>query len=383
MRKLLLLTLVVVALSHPDLAVLAQNSCPGNLIQNGTFTNGIVLAGSGGSMPPSQIANWSSASQTPQISNTPGCGNNGFISMWGNQAVGEAIKQTLSTPLVAGKTYRFSACVRWPNNNPALPQYVRFKVRASNGALPNYTSPGAVIGVIGQTPSTPSPSGLGITATNWTTVTLQDWTATGNFNTITINPENASSANNPLFVSWGQIDNVCLTEVVSNPCVLDPGMIAAGNTFARRATLAQTFTPTQNGSLSQITHGLQSISGVANYDLLVTTTTSGGLPTWAGGSYNVPGVLYQATGVTIFSTMAMVNGVVPIPAGQQPHLTAGTKYAFILIPGTPTTGDMAWRGNSSAGSYANGSAYELNGTTWSVPATGPKDHGFKLNGLCP
>jgi hypothetical protein len=171
--------------------------------------------------------------------------------------------------------------------------------------------------------------------------------------------------------------------VASSACVLDPGMVAASNTFARRATLAQTFTPTQSGSLTTITHGLETISGsVTNYDLLVTTTT-GGLPSWTGGPYIPPNVLLAMTGVTIFSTSGLVNGSVPIPAGQQPHLIAGTQYALILIPGAPAAGFMAWRGNSGAGSYPNGSAYELNGTTWTVPGTGPKDHGFKLDGQCP
>jgi hypothetical protein len=169
-------------------------------------------------------------------------------------------------------------------------------------------------------------------------------------------------------------------KVISHPCVLDPGMVAAGNTFARRPNaLAQTFTPTQSGTLTQITHGLQSISTITSYDLLITTTT-GGKPTWSGGPYTT-GVLYKATGVTVFSTSAMVNGMVPISPGLQ--LTAGTLYALVLVPGPPANGDMAWRGNSSAGSYPAGSAYELNGAVWSVPGTGPKDHGFKLNGTCP
>jgi hypothetical protein len=175
---------------------------------------------------------------------------------------------------------------------------------------------------------------------------------------------------------------VC-TRIPPSPCVLDPGMVAAGNTFARRVTLAQTFTPTQSGSLTTITHGLETITGsVANYNLLVTTTV-GGLPSWTGGSITTPNVLLAMTGVAVFSNSAQVNGVVPIPANQQPHLNAGTLYALILIPGAPTSGFMAWRGNSSAGSYPNGSAYELNGTTWTVPGTGPKDHGFKLDGQCP
>jgi hypothetical protein len=108
---------------------------------------------------------------------------------------------------------------------------------------------------------------------------------------------------------------------------------------------------------------------------LVTTTTSGGLPTWTGGSYSGPNILYSKTGLTIFSGNPP-SAVVPIMSGA-PTLQAGTRYALILIPASPT-GSMAWRGNSSASSYVNGSAYELNGATWSVPGVGPKDHGFKI-----
>jgi hypothetical protein len=167
-------------------------------------------------------------------------------------------------------------------------------------------------------------------------------------------------------------------------CVLDPGMLDARITFARRVTLAQTFIATRDGSLTQIIHGLQTIptvSTVTSYDLLVTTTTPFGLPTWTGGSTGT--VLYKATGlgVSTMATSGVVNGVVTIPSGQEPQLTGGTKYALILVPASPT-GLMYWRGNSSTASYPGGSAYELNGTTWSVPGIGPKDHGFMLNGLC-
>ena len=64
------------------------------------------------------------------------------------------------------------------------------------------------------------------------------------------------------------------------------------------------------------------------------------------------------------------------------EVNAGTRYAIILIPGAPANGKMYWRGNSGASTYPKGSAYELNGATWVVPATGPKDHGFRLGGAC-
>jgi hypothetical protein len=172
--------------------------------------------------------------------------------------------------------------------------------------------------------------------------------------------------------------------VPSQPCVLDPGMTAAHNTFARRpAALAQTFTPAQSGKLTQITHGLQSLAGsITDYDLLITTTL-GGLPKWNGGAFGSPDVLYAGTSLTTFANSGIVNGTVSIPALLQPYLNAGTQYALVIIPRNPATGTMNWRGNSGAGTYPTGSAYELNGTVWSVPAIGPKDHGFRLNGTCP
>lgn len=196
-----------------NLNVLPRYACAGNLIRNGDFTSGIKVVGNG-SIPSSLVDHWSGAFESPQIVNATGCGNNGYVSMWGNQVVGEAIRQTLTAPLVPGRRYRLSACVRWlKSNNAALPQYVRFKVRASDGPLPSYTSPAAVIGIIGQSPSTPTPTGLGITSTGWAKVILQDWVATGSYNTITINPENNNAVNDGTTVSWGQIDNVCLEDV--------------------------------------------------------------------------------------------------------------------------------------------------------------------------
>jgi hypothetical protein len=45
----------------------------------------------------------------------------------GNKTVGEAMQQTLSASIQTGHKYRLSACVKWLNNNPVLPQYVRFQ----------------------------------------------------------------------------------------------------------------------------------------------------------------------------------------------------------------------------------------------------------------
>ena len=118
------------------------------------------------------------------------------MQMWGNQVVGESIKQSLpGLGFQAGRTYRVTVCYRWLDNNPILPQYVRFRLAASGPAPTNYPPLGGYA-VIGVTPNTSN--------TNWTTYTFPDWTPTSNAYWITVNPENDSFANDGNFVSWGR-----------------------------------------------------------------------------------------------------------------------------------------------------------------------------------
>ena len=224
----------------PAVALLPPASC--NLIKNGDFSNGVIVVGNG-NFPPSTVPNWVSAFQTPQVTSAPGCGGNaGFIRMWGNKGVGEAIAQT-NVPIQQNHTYKLSACVKWSNNNSALPPYVRFNVRASNGPLATYTTvtAGAQIGIMGDPSNTPSIPPPGIVSPQWTLVTLANWTANQSYNTITINPENNNTASNGTLVSWGDIDNICLQDL-KKPCpALDPD-------FALTATL-----PSGNASSFQVT----------------------------------------------------------------------------------------------------------------------------------
>lgn len=272
---------------------------------------------------------------------------------------------------------------------------IRAKSFSSNDQALVANPPTGFTSMTAAASTNPSPAGLSCTVSEnngnpLPTVTTAGCTSGRAYWTTTFSPTTPSAppvnSTVPLAVQIPVNGTVPVTVTntlkCTDPCMLDSGMVSATFTAPRRITLAQTFTPAQTGTLTQITHGLQNISTVQSYDLLV-TTTNGGLPSWTGGSYTSSNVLLAMTGLTIFSNSGMVNAVVPIPSGQQPHLTAGTQYALILIPGPPATGNMAWRGNALASSYPNGSAYELNGTTWSVPGIGPKDHGFKLDGLCP
>jgi hypothetical protein len=190
--------------------------CPGNILKNGDFTSFTLAANNAGNgnFPPSSVSNWTTSSRTPQIANVAGCDKKpGHIRMWGNKGVGESISQT-GLSIKKGYTYRLSACVKWPNT-PQLPQYVRVNVRASNG-LPSYTATGSTtptIGIIGDPSNTPSISPPGIISQSWTTITLADWTATADFDTVTFNPENDFSDDDGAKTSWVHLDDVCLVEV--------------------------------------------------------------------------------------------------------------------------------------------------------------------------
>jgi flagellar hook capping protein FlgD len=192
----------------------AQSFCRGNFVSNGDFVTGRVT----GSMPsPGAVADWSALTATPQVVDD-GCHEPGAIQMWGNLAVGESIQQQLpGTGFQAGRRYRITVCYRWLNVNPDLPQYVRFRLTAS-GSAPSAYPPTASYDVIGTTPNTSS--------TGWISYTLPDWTAPNNASWITVNPENDLAINDGNYVSWGQIDNICITEL---PCgIIDNGDFVTG-----------------------------------------------------------------------------------------------------------------------------------------------------------
>ena len=186
-----------------DICIQEVDPCPGNVVSNGGFALGNVP----GSMPSASVDDWTRSTGTPQVVSAMGCDDPGLIQMWGNQVVGESIQQTVT--FKKNHTYRISLCYRWiPTSNPVLPMYVRFKLRASNGSVAFGSCATATCDVIGITPTTSSNA--------WLKVTLPDWVAPKNFDTLTINPENDSTMNHPDFVSWGQIDNVCIRDI--SPC---------------------------------------------------------------------------------------------------------------------------------------------------------------------
>jgi PKD repeat protein len=176
------------------------NSCPGNLVTNGDFTNGLTA----GPMPaPGAASNWSRAYSSPDVNTGAGCQDAGFIGMWGNMnpSIGEGLQQTLANPLVSGKTYLVSLCVKWAND-PNKQPYANFRVRASTSQLTSWGTANTV-GLAGP-----------INTTNWTPVNFI-WTAPtgGPYPVLTINVENNETLNHGSKTSYGHIDNVCIQEL--------------------------------------------------------------------------------------------------------------------------------------------------------------------------
>src|SRR5690606_11422243 len=142
--------------------------------------------------PAGSVAGWLQADNTPQVL-ADGCDTPGSVLMWGNEVVGESILQPLGAGAFQfGKTYRITVCVRRFDNNPNLPQHVRFRFRVSNSFVPLYGVEKANgVAVVGRTPNTAS--------TAWQTFTLPDWTANGDYDTLIVNPENDHAVNDGNF----------------------------------------------------------------------------------------------------------------------------------------------------------------------------------------
>lgn len=168
----------------------ARAQCPG-IVSNGDFANG--------------LQDWETLTNSPQL-NGNGCNATNSLQMWGNQAVGESVKQELpGGGFLAYHTYRITVSYRWLDINPTAQDLVRVRFAAS-GTEPTGYPPVAQYPLIGLTPDTSS-------TTSCDTYTFPDWTPTTNMPWLTINPENDSMVNDGALVSWAQIDDICIEDV--------------------------------------------------------------------------------------------------------------------------------------------------------------------------
>ncbi|MCC7245885.1 MAG: DNRLRE domain-containing protein [Saprospiraceae bacterium] len=187
---------------RPRLTVTYIVDCPCekefNLVQNGSFSEGFSQGnlGTGGT-----LSNWQTVSATPQVISHDSCYDAGAIQMWGNQVVGESVGQTVN--FVAGKQYKVQFCGMWM---PTVQDNVRIRFRASNGAPGSYNACSGTCDEIFLSP---------VMGTSWNTFTSPVWTATQNFNYLTVSIWNDFAINDGAYVSWARVDDICISVVDS------------------------------------------------------------------------------------------------------------------------------------------------------------------------
>jgi PKD repeat protein len=316
----------LVSIQSPSIA--QGNDCPGNLVANGNFRNGLVAGplGAGGA-----VSNWTLAYGSPDVSVS---GHDpGSVGMWGNLTVGEGLQQNLGgSGLVSGKTYLVSLWVKW-GYDPNKQSYAKFKVRASTNPL---TSPqgGHTIGLTGH-----------ITGPAWQPVSFT-WTAPGTFSFLTISVENDLSNPNGSDTSYGSVDDICIREA-----------------------------PTPDFSATTACQGQPTAF----------TSTAAGATSWnwnfgdgASSSQQNPTHLYASAGT--FNVMLCVNGttncitkpVVVNPTPPVPVITGPSTYCGNLT-GTysvPATGGVSYSWNVTNGTFNGPSNGNSVNVTWAGTGTG-------------
>ncbi len=264
--------------------------CPGNLVKNPGFNNGLIPGelGAGGAS-----ANWTAAALTPDVTTGVYCCDPGGIQMWGSQDVGEAICQAITfTP---GKTYSVSfSAIFYPDPTLTTP-YVQFGFYANNGCVDPFPTNCATCETIGISQQ--------ITNTYCTTYTLPAWSPVAGGNTLIIK---ALNANNYPLISFGRIDNICIIECdstdlgggltgffpfngITNAPLSQSVTDATGtaNGTGTNITFVQNSTAHFNGSSSKIdatahTRGVTTAVSVVAW--VNTTETLNGQ--WVAGQYN-------------------------------------------------------------------------------------------------
>jgi hypothetical protein len=170
--------------------------CSNNILLDGGFQN---LTASGSNISSSSTP-WQPGFKTPQWSNTiqPAC-DKGVVSMWGNKTVGESIFQTGLTIAPGCYTVKFTA--RFVNPT-SLSTFVRLKFATvlASGA-PAYDPPGV--------------ASVNISSTSWESYSFTF--TTGAATTVNLHPENDYTQNDGAYVSWIQLDNICIEKCCKIP----------------------------------------------------------------------------------------------------------------------------------------------------------------------
>lgn len=167
--------------------------CPGNILLDGGFEK--LTVGNQGNIT-ANPSSWSPASKTPQWNNGEGVCNKGFISMWGNQhpSAHESVKQKFNQP--PGK-YKGKFVARF-RNQVANSTQVNLQISINNV-------------VVNSAP---------ITSTSWGCYDIPEFTAPAGSQgaDLVLRASNQHNQNNGAFVSWIDVDSICLEKVPDCNC---------------------------------------------------------------------------------------------------------------------------------------------------------------------
>lgn len=159
-------------------------NCANNIFKDGGFEK--LSVGAQGNITASS-GPWTVNTRSPQWHAGAAACNNGFIAMWGNKVVGESVRQT--NPFVAKKQYQGKFMARFLNGT-AISKSVQLEILIDSSVV--YTSPA-------------------ISNTNWACYTIPPFTAPAGASVI-LRPTNQYSQNDGAYVSWIQVDSICIEE---------------------------------------------------------------------------------------------------------------------------------------------------------------------------
>lgn len=171
-------------------------NCSKSLIADPGFTS--VTTDPGSSNISASSSPWKKSDLSPQYTAIDGACDKGFVSMWGNNTVGETITQ--NTVIPAG-TYTVKFNARYINTAGPHNPYVQLRIASGTSRA----------GIVAGTSAN-------ISNTAWDTytmtITLPATTA------LALYPVNDNTQNDGGYVSWIQLDNICIQK--KDPCAECP-----------------------------------------------------------------------------------------------------------------------------------------------------------------
>lgn len=176
-----------------------NDTCKGNIVKNGHFDQGAIIGDLGA---PGASNNWSRWTWSPQVIDFDFCRDSISIQMWGNQAVGEGMMQAVN--FQKGGIYQISFCGK-RLNTPYPNAQARFRAHVSPVTYLDYDiCPAGNCNEIFLSP---------VLSGNWVSYVSSPWTATQNYDLLTISVWNNFNTTDKAYTSWLRIDDVCIEKV--------------------------------------------------------------------------------------------------------------------------------------------------------------------------